>query len=133
VATDKCTQCNECSFVCPHAAIRPQLTTAEEREHAPAGYHAELAKGSEASGLWFRIQVSPYDCTGCEMCAHACPQECLEMLPADDMVTNSRPPHTLVTNSMLGHTTDNTPLLLLVCFLSLPMTDVFSGVGWWED
>lgn len=90
VNTDKCTQCNECSFVCPHAAIRPQLTTAEEREHAPEGYHSEQAKGAEASGLNFRVQVSPYDCTGCEMCAHACPQECLEMRPADEMVRPDR-------------------------------------------
>ena len=86
INTDKCTQCNECSFVCPHAAIRPQLTTAEEIEHAPDGYHTEQAKGAEASGLNFRIQVSPYDCTGCELCAHACPQDVLEMRPADEMI-----------------------------------------------
>ena len=67
---DKCIQCNQCAFVCPHACIRPILTTQEENAAAPAGYETRPAKG--AKGLFYRMAVSPYDCTGCGNCANAC-------------------------------------------------------------
>ncbi|MBQ1248508.1 MAG: pyruvate:ferredoxin (flavodoxin) oxidoreductase [Selenomonadales bacterium] len=68
---DKCIQCNQCSFVCPHAAIRPVLTTEEELAAAPAGFEAKDAVG--AKGLKFTMLVSPYDCSGCGNCADICP------------------------------------------------------------
>jgi pyruvate-ferredoxin/flavodoxin oxidoreductase len=68
---DKCIQCNQCSFVCPHAAIRPVLVNEEEIKNAPEGFVTKKAIGTE--GLQFRIAVSPYDCTGCGNCVQVCP------------------------------------------------------------
>ncbi|MCB5956198.1 pyruvate:ferredoxin (flavodoxin) oxidoreductase [Enterococcus sp. CWB-B31] len=69
--SDRCTMCNECSFVCPHAAIRPFLADEEEMEEAPEGYIVREMRG--ADGLKYRIQVSVEDCTGCGLCVEACP------------------------------------------------------------
>ncbi len=66
-----CIQCNQCAFVCPHAAIRPCLTTAEEAAAAPAGLETKPAIG--AKGLNFSIVISTLDCTGCGNCAQVCP------------------------------------------------------------
>jgi pyruvate-ferredoxin/flavodoxin oxidoreductase len=71
---DKCIQCNQCSFVCPHAAIRPFLLTDEELESAPAGTAAKQGIGNTKSHK-YRIQVSVYDCTGCGNCADVCPSK----------------------------------------------------------
>lgn len=68
---DKCTMCNECAFVCPHAAIRPFLADEAEMEEAPEGFVAREMRG--ADGLMYRIQVSLEDCTGCGLCVQACP------------------------------------------------------------
>lgn len=78
---DKCIQCNQCAFVCPHAAIRPVLTNDEEIKNAPAGFTAKPATG--AKGMHFSITVSPLDCTGCGNCAQICPakEKALEMKP----------------------------------------------------
>ncbi|WYK00369.1 pyruvate:ferredoxin (flavodoxin) oxidoreductase [Enterococcus sp. 7F3_DIV0205] len=69
--SDRCTMCNECAFVCPHAAIRPFLADDEEMEEAPEGYIVREMRG--ADGLKYRIQVSIEDCTGCGLCVDACP------------------------------------------------------------
>jgi pyruvate-ferredoxin/flavodoxin oxidoreductase len=66
---DKCVSCTECAVVCPHAAIRPFLL--DEQEAAKGAFPTKDAKGKNA-GLKFRIQVSPYDCTGCTVCSKAC-------------------------------------------------------------
>jgi pyruvate-ferredoxin/flavodoxin oxidoreductase len=71
---DKCIQCNQCAFVCPHAAIRPFLLTDEELAAAPAGTTAKQGIGNTKSHK-FRIQVSVYDCTGCGNCADTCPSK----------------------------------------------------------
>ena len=68
-----CIQCNLCSLVCPHAAIRPVLLTEEEKAAAPAGFTTIPAKGPGLEKYSFRIQVSPFDCLGCGCCANACP------------------------------------------------------------
>ncbi|MGE5349882.1 MAG: pyruvate:ferredoxin (flavodoxin) oxidoreductase, partial [Actinomycetota bacterium] len=71
---EKCIQCNQCSYVCPHAAIRPFLLTDEELAAAPAGTTAKQGIGNTKSHK-FRIQVSVYDCTGCGNCADVCPSK----------------------------------------------------------
>ena len=83
---DNCIQCNQCSYVCPHAAIRPVLLSAEEMQKAPAGYAAKTAIG--AKELQFSIAVSPYDCTGCGNCAQICPskEKALVMEPLDSQL-----------------------------------------------
>ena len=82
---DKCIQCNQCSYVCPHAAIRPILLTEEEKKNAPAGFETKNAAGKELSGLHYRIQVSTLDCTGCGNCADICPakEKALVMKPLE--------------------------------------------------
>ncbi len=82
---DRCTMCNECSFVCPHAAIRPFLADEEELKEAPAGFITREMRGSD--GKQYRIQVSLEDCTGCGLCVEACPAKgkALEMRPYDEM------------------------------------------------
>ena len=78
---NKCIQCNQCSLVCPHAAIRPVLKTPEQIADAPATFEVKDATGYK--GYKFRIQVSPYDCTGCGSCANVCPskEKALTMIP----------------------------------------------------
>ena len=78
---DTCTQCNQCSVMCPHAVVRPFLVDAEEMKKAPAAFQTLPAVGDELKGLNFRIQASPMDCTGCEVCANVCPTESLKMVP----------------------------------------------------
>ena len=69
---ENCIQCNQCSYVCPHAAIRPFLATDEEAAAAPAGAAFKQGLG-ETKAYKFRVQVSPYDCTGCSNCVDVCP------------------------------------------------------------
>ena len=85
---DKCIQCNQCSYVCPHAAIRPFLMNEEEVKNAPETFTAKKANGKEAVGLQFRVQVSPLDCTGCGNCVEVCPAKgkALVMEPADEQI-----------------------------------------------
>jgi len=78
---DKCTQCNLCSIVCPHAVIRPFLLDKKEQEVSPPGYQARKSKGGELGGLNYTIQVAPFDCTGCAVCVEMCPDDALEMQP----------------------------------------------------
>jgi len=88
---ENCTQCNYCSIVCPHAVIRPFLLDLAEVKGAPAGYKSLKAQGgAEFSGLNYSIQVSPFDCTGCEVCVQSCPDDALFM-DAFDKVSPSKP------------------------------------------
>ena len=83
-----CIQCNQCAFVCPHAVIRPFLIDESELNAAPDGVkeHNLEAKGKEVKGLKYKIQVSPLDCTGCELCAQNCPskEKSLVMVPLEE-------------------------------------------------
>lgn len=69
---ENCIQCNRCAMVCPHAAIRPVLLTEAETKNAPAGFETKPANGTQLKGLEYRIQVTPLDCMGCEVCVNAC-------------------------------------------------------------
>ncbi len=70
---DECIQCNQCSYVCPHAAIRPFLLTEEELANAPEGTKTIQGIPGALKAYRFRIQVSVLDCTGCGNCADVCP------------------------------------------------------------
>ncbi|MBW2115139.1 MAG: pyruvate:ferredoxin (flavodoxin) oxidoreductase [Deltaproteobacteria bacterium] len=72
---ENCIQCNQCSFVCPHAVIRPVLARKENLKNAPKGFLTVDAKGKELKGLRYRIQISPLDCVGCGSCAEVCPSK----------------------------------------------------------
>ena len=69
----KCIQCNQCSFVCPHAVIRPVLANAEELKKAPATFETLKASGKGFEEYNYRLSISPMDCTGCGNCADICP------------------------------------------------------------
>ena len=71
--SENCIQCNQCSYVCPHAAIRPFLINQDELAKLPQDTKTLKATGKEFEGLQFRIQVSVLDCTGCGNCADVCP------------------------------------------------------------
>ncbi len=70
---ENCIQCNFCSYVCPHAAIRPFLLNEEEAKNKPADFVTKKAIGKEVKGYEYRIQVDVLDCTGCGSCAEVCP------------------------------------------------------------
>lgn len=80
---ENCIQCNQCSFVCPHASIRPILVNEEEKANAPEGFETLKAVGKGLEGLTYRMQLSPMDCMGCGNCADICPakEKALVMLP----------------------------------------------------
>jgi pyruvate-ferredoxin/flavodoxin oxidoreductase len=86
--SDHCIQCNQCSFVCPHAAIRPYLARPEDLDGAPEGFVTVDGSGKDIVGLKYRIQVSALDCTGCGNCVDICPakEKALEMKPLVDIV-----------------------------------------------
>ena len=77
---DKCIQCNQCSMVCPHAAIRPFLLNNEEQSKAPAGFGAVDTK-PKPSDSKYKMQVDTLDCMGCGNCADICPVSALQMKP----------------------------------------------------
>ena len=68
---ENCIQCNRCSYVCPHAVIRPIALTEDELAKAPEGIQTLDMVGMP--GMKFAISVSAYDCTGCGSCANVCP------------------------------------------------------------
>ncbi len=70
---ETCIQCNQCSFVCPHAAIRPILVKKSDAASKPAGFDTVQAKGKGMEEYEFRIQVSTLDCLGCGVCVDVCP------------------------------------------------------------
>ncbi|MCF8370146.1 MAG: pyruvate:ferredoxin (flavodoxin) oxidoreductase [Bacteroidales bacterium] len=70
-----CIQCNQCSLVCPHAAIRPFLVTESEKANAPEGTATITAIPKPLGEYQFRMQVSVLDCTGCGNCADVCPSK----------------------------------------------------------
>ena len=85
---EHCIQCNQCSFICPHASIRPYLARPEDLDGAPADFVTVEGSSKDIKGLNYRIQVSPLDCTGCGNCADICPakEKALEMKPLHEVV-----------------------------------------------
>ena len=69
---ENCIQCNQCAYVCPHAAIRPFLLNAEEKKNTPEDMVTIKAIGKELAGLEYRIQVTVLDCNGCGNCLDVC-------------------------------------------------------------
>ena len=85
-SSEKCIQCNQCSFVCPHACIRPVVMTEEEKAAAPEGMEALPMMGMP--GYYFAITVSAMDCLGCGLCANVCPgNKAAEVLKMDSFET----------------------------------------------
>jgi pyruvate-ferredoxin/flavodoxin oxidoreductase len=68
-----CIQCNKCTFVCPHAAIRVKAIEPALLVGGPATFKAVDYRGAEFAGMKYSIQVAPEDCTGCDLCVQVCP------------------------------------------------------------
>ena len=85
----KCIQCNQRSLVCPHAAIRPVLLDENEAKIAPQGFETKKANG--LAQYQYRMQVSPYDCTGCGSCVNICPakEKALTMQPLESQLNQA--------------------------------------------
>ncbi|MBP2632889.1 MAG: pyruvate ferredoxin/flavodoxin oxidoreductase [Firmicutes bacterium] len=85
---ENCIQCNQCSYVCPHATIRPFLLNEEEAAAAPEGFAMKPAVGVK-DGSKYHIGVSPLDCVGCGNCAQVCPakEKALIMKPIDTQLS----------------------------------------------
>ena len=82
----KCIQCNQCSYVCPHATIRPYALTEEEAKNAPAAAKIVDIKAGKGKGVYnFAIGVSPLDCMGCGVCVEAClaKDKAIKMVPQE--------------------------------------------------
>jgi len=84
---ENCIQCNQCSFVCPHAAIIPVLASEEELKGAPDTFETVEAKGKGLEGYRFRMQINALDCQGCGNCEDICPSKtkALVMKPLEDV------------------------------------------------
>lgn len=78
---ENCIQCNQCSVVCPHAAIRPKLMQESDLKNAPGTFKTLKAIGAE--GYQYKIQVYIDDCQGCKDCVIECPKQALEMSPIE--------------------------------------------------
>ena len=84
---DKCIQCNNCSFVCPHATIRAFALTEAEAAAAPAQAKIRDVKAGKGKGEYkFAISVSPMDCMGCGVCVGVCPVKALEMVNMETQI-----------------------------------------------
>ncbi len=81
---ETCIQCNQCSFVCPHACIRPFALTETEAAAAPEQTKLVAARGKNMDGISYTIAISPLDCMGCTLCATTCPTNSLAMEPIAD-------------------------------------------------
>ncbi|MCL2086371.1 MAG: pyruvate:ferredoxin (flavodoxin) oxidoreductase [Oscillospiraceae bacterium] len=86
--TENCIQCNQCVMVCPHSVIRPFVLNDDEAAKAPAATKTMDLNG--LPGLKYSLSLSPFDCTGCEVCVNICPgkkgNKALEMVPFDSQV-----------------------------------------------
>ena len=77
----KCIQCNQCSFVCPHATIRPFALTEEEAAAAPEAAKIVDVKAGKGKGVYkYTMAISPLDCMGCAVCVGQCPVDALTMV-----------------------------------------------------
>jgi len=84
--SEKCIQCNQCTFICPHAAIRAKQIEPEKLKNAPEGFVTLKSKTKNEKNLEYRIQVYPLDCVGCGNCVNECPANALKMISIHEAI-----------------------------------------------
>ena len=97
-----CIQCNKCTIVCPHGAIRAKVVEPAALEERPLSFRSAAAKGRDFKGQQYIIQVAPEDCTGCGLCVKACPSKdksdprhkAIDLLPLADHIEAERENYT---------------------------------------
>ena len=96
--SEKCIQCNQCAFVCPHAAIRPHLIASDDLVNPPKGFKSANAMAEK--DMKFIMQVSSKDCTGCGVCASVCPakEKALTMVDSDTLMDIEHENHEYVSS-----------------------------------
>ncbi|NPD31476.1 pyruvate:ferredoxin (flavodoxin) oxidoreductase [Eggerthellaceae bacterium zg-1084] len=78
---DKCIQCNNCAYACPHACIRPFALNDQEAAGAPDKEHVRPIRSGKGKGVYgYALAISPNDCMGCTVCVRVCPVDALEMV-----------------------------------------------------
>ena len=83
-SAEKCIQCNQCSYVCPHATIRPFAMTEDEVKAAPSAIKTAAVKAGKGKGVYtYSMAISPLDCMGCGVCVETCPADALAMVPQE--------------------------------------------------
>ncbi|QWT17822.1 pyruvate:ferredoxin (flavodoxin) oxidoreductase [Collinsella sp. zg1085] len=87
---DKCIQCNQCAYVCPHASIRPFALDDVELAAAPENMRVIDVRNPKGKGLHFAISVSPLDCMGCTNCAKVCPKDALTMVSQESQLEEQK-------------------------------------------
>ncbi|MDO5602680.1 MAG: pyruvate:ferredoxin (flavodoxin) oxidoreductase, partial [Oscillospiraceae bacterium] len=82
---ENCIQCNQCSYVCPHATIRAFALSADELKAAPEATKSKQMNGKGCEDYQFAIAVTPLDCMGCGVCVNTCPapNKALKMVPQE--------------------------------------------------
>ena len=82
--SENCIQCNQCSFVCPHAVIRAKLIDRKLLKDAPDTFHTVKANGKDGEQYDYKIQVFIEDCVSCRACVNECPKDALVMKPIEE-------------------------------------------------
>ena len=98
---DKCIQCNNCAYVCPHATLRPFALNEKEVQNAPENIKLADIKVGPAKGLYkFSMAVSPLDCMGCGVCVGVCPDtiKAIEMVSMESQLDQQKPYNYCVEN-----------------------------------
>ncbi len=97
---ENCIQCNQCSFVCPHAAIRAKLIDRELLKNAPATFKTLKATGKDAEKYEYKVQIYTLDCQGCQDCVNECPKQALVMKPIEEERANGEVANTEFFNTL---------------------------------
>ncbi|NLC73459.1 MAG: pyruvate:ferredoxin (flavodoxin) oxidoreductase [Ruminococcaceae bacterium] len=88
---NKCIQCNQCAYVCPHAVIRPYALTDKEANKAPKDAKLVPFKAGKGKGVYsFSLGISPLDCMGCSVCVSTCPVGALTMMPIETQLKQNK-------------------------------------------